>query len=450
MALSQDLTEGSIHKHLLAFAFPLIISNIMQALYNAVDMYFTGMFMGTEGMTGVSISGPVINVMLMFVSGFGVGVSVVIAKYIAHGRDNVLKRAANTAVTLFMSAAVVISIAGFFLTPTILRLIATPQQAFVYAERYLRIIFCGMIFTIGYNLICALQRGFGDSKSSMYFVLAATVVNIILDYVFMGIIHMDVSGAACATVISQGLSFLMGIIYFRRRKHVVTFSPRDFCFDSTLAKELVSNGLPSAGQQVSVHFSNLCMTGMANSFGLVSAAAYGIAVKLDSFAILPCSAVNDAVASFSAQNLGAGKESRAMEAVKDAKKLAVLYVCMVFTAIFFFAGTLAGIFTDEAAVIAETTGYLRIACFMYFLYALVYPSQGFLKGSGSSAFVLVNSLCVQYILKIPTAYVLSHFTPLGLKGIAATWIITPTFSVVTYSRYIKKGKWRKHWAKQED
>ena len=169
----------------------------MQALYNAVDMYFAGKFMGTEGMTGVSVSGPVINVMLMFVSGFGVGASVVIAKYIAHGRENVLKRAANTAVTLFMSAAVVISILGFFLTPTILRLIATPEQAFLYAEKYLRIIFCGMIFTIGYNLICALQRGFGDSKSSMYFVLVATVVNIILDYIFMGILtvsytHLDV------------------------------------------------------------------------------------------------------------------------------------------------------------------------------------------------------------------------------------------------------------------
>lgn len=445
MALSKDLTEGSIHKHLLAFAFPLIISNIMQALYNAVDMYFTGKFMGTEGMTGVSVSGPVINVMLMFVSGFGVGVSVVIAKYLAHGREDTLKRAANTAVALFMTAAVIISVIGFFITPVILRLIATPEQAFVHAEKYLRIIFCGMIFTIGYNLICALQRGFGDSRSSMYFVLIATMVNVVLDYVFMGIIKMDVSGAAFATVISQGLSFVMGIIYFRRKKHIVTFSPKDICFDISLAKELTANGLPSAGQQVSVHFSNLCMTGMANSFGLVSAAAYGIAVKLDSFAILPCSAVNDAVASFSAQNLGAGKSDRALRAVKDGKKLAVAYVCAVFVTIFFFGDKLAGIFTNESAVIAESYGYLRIACFMYFLYALVYPSQGFLKGSGCSAFVLVNSLCVQYILKIPTAYVLSHLTPLGLRGIATTWIITPAFSAITYSRYIRKGNWKKHW-----
>ena len=434
----------------MAFAFPLIISNIMQALYNAVDMYFAGMFMGTEGMTGVSVSGPVINVMLMFVSGFGVGASVVIAKYLAHGRDQALKRAANTAVTMFMSAAVVISIAGFFLTPAILRLIATPEQAFDYAQRYLRIIFCGMVFTIGYNLICALQRGFGDSRSSMYFVLAATMVNIVLDYFFMGILKMDVSGAAYATVISQGLSFVLGIMYFRRRKHVVTFSPRDLCFDPSLAKELLSNGLPSAGQQVSVHLSNLCMTGMANSFGLVSAAAYGIAVQLDSFAILPCSAVNDAVASFTAQNLGAGKQERAFEGAKEGRKLAIIYVCFVFLTIFFFGGRLAGIFTDDTTVISAAGGYLKIACFMYFLYALVYPFQGFLKGSGSSGFVLVNSLCVQYLLKIPAAYVLSHLTPLGLNGIACVWIITPSISAYTYGRYIKKGKWRKKWNLQED
>ncbi len=443
MALSNDLTEGSIHKHLLKFAFPLIISNIMQALYNAVDMYFTGKFMGTEGMTGVSVSGPVINVMLMFVSGFGVGVSIVIAKYLAHERDEILKRAANTAVTMFMAAGVIISILGFLLTPTILRLIATPEQAFLYAEKYLRIIFCGMIFTIGYNLICALQRGFGDSKSSMLFVLAATIVNIILDYVFMGVIGMDVAGAAWATVISQGLSFIMGIIYFRRKKHVVTFSPKDICFDVKLAKELVSNGLPSAGQQVSVHFSNLCMTGMANSFGLVSAAAYGIAVKLDSFAILPCSAVNDAVASFAAQNLGADKEERALASAKDGRKLAIIYVCIVFAVIFFLGGRLAAIFTNETDVIYTTSMYLKIACFMYFMYASVYPLQGFLKGSGNSGFVLINSLIVQYIIKIPTAYLLSHVVGIGINGIAITWILTPIFSTVTYTHYIKKGKWRK-------
>ncbi len=445
MALSKDLTEGSIHRHLLVFAFPLIISNIMQALYNAVDMYFTGRFMGTEGMTGVSVSGPVINVMLMFISGFGVGVSVVIAKYIAHDREEVLKKSANTAIVLFMSAAVVISVFGFLLTPTILRLIATPDEAYPYALKYLRIVFCEMIFTIGYNLICALQRGFGDSRSSMYFVLAATIVNIILDYVFMGIMKMDVAGAAFATVISQGLSFIMGIMYFRRRKHVVTFSPRDLCFEKDIAKELIANGLPSAGQQVSVHFSNLCMTGMANSFGLSSAAAYGIAVKLDSFAILPCSAVNDAVASFSAQNLGAGKEKRALSAITEGRKMAAIYVLAVFITIFFFCGKLAGIFTNDAEVIEIAVSYLRIACFMYFLYAIVYPAQGFLKGSGSSGFVLLNSLFIQYAVKIPVAYAMTHFTPLGLRGIAATWIITPVFSATTYPLYIKKGRWRRHW-----
>ena len=172
---------------------------------------------------------------------------------------------------------------------------------------------------------------------------------------------------------------------------------------------------------------------------------YGIAVKLDSFAILPCSAVNDAVASFTAQNLGAGKSERALSGIKDARKIATVYVFAVFATILLFGTDLAGIFTDEAEVLSVAGGYLRIACFMYFLYAVVYPSQGFLKGSGCSAFVLVNSLCVQYFLKIPTAYVLSHLTPLGLRGIACTWIITPMVSAVTYHLYIGRGKWKKHW-----
>lgn len=445
MALSNDLTEGSIHKHILAFAFPLIVSNIMQALYNAVDMYFTGKFMGIRGMTGVSVSGPVINVMLMAVSGFGVGVSVLIASYVAQGDREILKKAANTAITLFFAAAVLITAVGTVFTPTILRLISTPEEAFPYAVKYLRIIFAGMIFTIGYNLICALQRGFGDSKSSMYFVLAATLINIVLDYVFMGILHTDVWGAALATVISQGVSFLLGVLYFRKRKHIVTFSPKDFCFEPRLAKQLARTGFPSAAQQVSVHFSNLCMMGMANSFGLASSAAYGIAVKLDSFAILPCSAINDAVASVAAQNLGVGKEARALASIKDARKIAIVYVCAVFAAIFFFPNLLTGIFSDEAEVIQITVGYLKVASFMYFCYAFAYPEQGFLKGSGNSGFVLLNSLLLQYVFKIPFAYFLSVHTALGLKGIAVTWIIGPMLSATTYSLYIHKGIWRKHW-----
>jgi len=445
MALSNDLTEGSMRKHILSFAFPLIVSNIMQALYNAVDMYFTGKFLGTKEMAGVSVSGPVVNVMLMAVSGFGVGVSVLIARYVAQGDIKILKRAANTAITMFLGAAVIVTLLGTLFAPTVLRLIATPAEAFPYAEKYLRIIFGGMTFTIGYNLICALQRGFGDSKSSMYFVLAATIINIVLDYIFMGILHSNVAGAALATVISQGFSFIMGIIYFRRRKHIVTFSPREICCDYNLARQLTITGFPSAAQQVSVHFSNLCMMGMANSFGLASSAAYGIAVKLDSFAILPCSAINDAVASIAAQNLGVGKEDRALESIKDARKIALLYVLIVFLVIFFFPNILTGMFNNEADVILTASKYLRTASFMYFCYAFAYPEQGFLKGSGNSGFVLINSLCIQYILKIPVAYFLSIHTPLGLIGIAVTWVLGPTISSISYSFYIHKGLWRKHW-----
>ncbi|MPM86683.1 hypothetical protein SDC9_133774 [bioreactor metagenome] len=185
--------------------------------------------------------------------------------------------------------------------------------------------------------------------------------------------------------------------------------------------------------------------GMANSFGLTASAAYGIAVKLDSFAILPCSAINDAVASIAAQNLGVGKEDRALASIKDARKIAIVYVFFVFSIIFFFPDLLTGIFTNEAAIIQTASQYLKIACFMYFCYALAYPVQGFLKGSGNSGFVLLNSLCLQYVFKIPVAYFLSGYTPLGLRGIAVTWVLGPIISATTYSIYIRKGIWRKHW-----
>jgi putative MATE family efflux protein len=203
----------------------------------------------------------------------------------------------------------------------ILRLVNTPAEAFDYALLYLRIIFAGMIFTLGYNLVCAIQRGFGDSKSSMYFVLAATISNIVLDYIFIATFNLGVSGAAYATIISQALSFVLSVAYFRSKKHIITFHPKELCFEKAIAKEIFKIGLPNAIQQGTVNFAYLVLNGIVNGYGLIATAAYGICAKLDSFAVLPCSAVNDAVASVTSQNLGVGQKERAMKGISTGRKL---------------------------------------------------------------------------------------------------------------------------------
>ncbi len=443
MVLQNDLTTGDVNAHLLRFAMPLLLSNLLQALYNAVDMYFVGQYLGPEGLAAVSISGSVMNILFMTIAGMSVGVSVVIGTYAGRGDVERVQKSAGSAISLYAICAVCITIFGFFASPFLLSLVATPLEAFDYAVSYLRTIFLGVVFTLGYNLICAFQRGFGDSRSSLLFVAVATCLNAVLDIVFLRVLHWGVSGVALATVISQATAFTMGAIYFAVKKHVVRFSFRFWNMDRECLRELVRIGLPSALQQLSLNVSNLTLNGIVNTYGLVASAAYGIGVKIDSFVILPSTATNDAVASFTSQNLGAGKEERALSSIRASQKIMMTLSMVLFLLIIFFAPQLAGLFqSKDAQVINAASVYLRTSCIMYLIYAYVHPMVGFVKGAGKAMFTFTNSLMAQYLVRIPAALLFSVFFDLGIVGIALAWITAPIFSLFTYGHQVRSGKWR--------
>ena len=435
MALKKDLTKGSLNSQIFLFAVPIIISNLFQAMYNAVDMYFVA------ATAAVSVGGPVMNVLLMAVSGMSLGVTILLGSLAGTDDTQRIKRTANTAITIFLAAAVVITVIGISLSPTILRLIYTPEEAFGLAVTYLRIIFSGMAFTLGYNLVCAIQRGFGDSKSSMYFVVAATVTNIVLDYVFIAELGMGVKGAALATIISQAVSFALSIVYFRSKKHIVTFSPREFCLDRTVAADILRIGFPSALQQATVNVAYLALNGIVNSYGLMASAAYGICVKLDSFAVLPCSAVNDAVAAVTSQNLGVGQKERALRGISAGRKILIPFNIALMAVMLFFGGSLVSIFNSDPQVIEMAHRYIKISCFMYIFYAVYYPLMGFIKGTGNAMFTLKNTIAAQLVIRVPVAYFFAKVLGFGFYGVAGAWIIAPVFSNTVYTIYLKSGRW---------
>ena len=441
MALKRDFTKGSLNKQIFFFAVPIVISNLFQALYNAVDMYFVGKHMGTVGTVAVSVGGPVMNLLFMAVAGMGLGVTLLLGSLIGTGDEEKIKKTANTAIVMFLGAAVLITLLGLFLTPYILSWIQTPPEAVADAEKYLRIIFLGMIFTLGYNLVCAMQRGFGDSVSSMYFVMAACLTNIVLDYIFIAHMGLEVVGAAAATVISQAVSFISSIIYFRSKKHIVTFSPKDWTFDKEVAKDLVRIGFPSALQQATINVAYLALNGIVNTYGLAASAAYGICVKLDNFAILPSTAVNDSVAAVTSQNLGVGQTERAVKGISAGRKLIIPFNCMLMIVMYFFGGKLASIFNTEPEVVFMAGKYLKVSCFMYLLYGIYYPLMGFVKGTGNAMFALKNTIFAQLILRIPVAYLFAKVLGFGFYGVAAAWIAAPISSNTIYTIYLKSGKW---------
>ena len=262
-------------------------------------------------------------------------------------------------------------------------------------------------------------------------------------YIFIAVLNAGVEGAAYATVISQGVSFVLSIIYFRRKKHIVTFSPRDFCFDKKTAGEIIKIGLPSAFQQATVNIAYVALNGIVNSYGLYASAAYGICVKLDSFAVLPCSAVNDAVSAVSSQNLGVSQKERAIKGITVGRKILIPFNILLMAVMFFLGGKLVCLFNSDPNVIYMAHRYIKISCIMYIFYAIYYPLMGFIKGTGNAVFTLLNTIAAQLIIRVPVAYFCAKILDLGFYGAAVAWIIAPIFSNTVYTVYLKSGKWDK-------
>lgn len=441
MTLHNDLTTGNVRSHILRFAFPLIVSNLFQAMYNAVDMFFVGHYTNTEGLSAVSVSGPIMNTMVMTISGLSVGVSVVIGLKKGQGNPQEIKKSANTAIALYLLLALVVTILGVLFTPFLLKLVNTPDGAFDNAVSYLRTIFAGIVFMFGYHLICAFQRGFGDSKSSMLFVIVAALTNIVLDFIFIRYCGMGVFGAAIATVISQAVSFIMGVVYFKVNKHLISFKLREIRMDKEHLLQLLQLGLPASLQQLLLNISLMTLSGLANSFGLAASVAYGIGIKVDSFALLPSDAINASMSSFCSQNLGAGKPERTLQGLKQALKLSLLMSSFVAVLVACFAPQIAAVFNAEAKVLSFASQYLRISCISYLAYGIVYPFVGFLRGTGNAMVTLYNVVLAQYVVRIPIAFL---FTGLfGFPGIAVAVISSPVFSDILYGVFVLTGRWKR-------
>lgn len=442
--LQRDLTHGDPQKQIIAFSIPLIQAMIFQALYNAVDLFFAGQYLGIEGQAAVSVCGPVMNVFMRTVAGMSLGVNLLIGRRKGAGDLEYTLRGANTAISLYAIGAAIVSTVGFILAPFMLRIVQTPAQAMTEATAYLRIVFLGSVFTMGYNLINAFQRGFGDAKSSLYFVLASTLVNVVLDYLFLVFTDLQAAGLAIATVAAQAASFLMGVAYFRVNKHVIDFRLSSLRLNKADAVELLSLGIPSAIQYLLINAAKLTLTGIANSFGTISAVAYGIGLKIDSFASLPHQAMEEATLAFASQNFGVGDEKRAEEGRKASTRMSVCIAVFMMVVVFIFAPQLAGIFNSDPAVLEQSVTFLRCIVPMYLASALARTPSGFVRASGNTKFPIFQTLLGQCLTRIPVALFCAYVLDLGLAGVAVAWIAAPTVSAIAYGVYIRTGLWRRH------
>lgn len=429
MAEQKDLTSGNLVSTLLLFALPYIGANFLQALYGAADLIIVGKFCDSSVVSAVATGSQLLQTLIFFITGLTVSATVLIGKaFGAKQYDNIVK-IVNTMTICFLIAAFILSSILLFFDRPLLLLLQTPSDAFQSALDYVWVCSIGLVFVFAYNAISAVLRGLGNSIAPMYFVAISCIINIIADIILIGKYNMGAQGAAIATVLSQAVSVVIGLVYLRKGNFVFEFKFRGVKFDVETAKELFKIGIPLSLQDTLVPLSFLILFSLANSMGVAASAAYGSVVRLNAFLMLPAGSFAMALTALTAQNLGAGQMDRALRALK---------LCIIFSVTFGFVffvwqqiapKSAIAIFTTDEAVMEAGALYLKSFSFDYILVPFVFCLNGFFFGCGRTIFAAVTSIISAFLIRVPVGFLLCSLVPgatLLHLGIA-----TPAASVLT-------------------
>jgi len=450
----KDLTRGSVARHLILFALPFLASNFLQALYNMADMFFVGRFNGAVGATAVGVGGQITMLVMHLISGLAVGGTVLIAQYIGAQRQGDVKRTVGTIFTLYGAAGIVLTVVMLIANGYILQLLVSDPLAYPETLKYTNICMSGLIFIFGYNAVSAVLRGMGDSRHPLLFVAIAAALNIGLDALFCGPFGWGAAGAAWATVISQGVSFLLSVWFLRRQKFLFDFHPKSFRIDRDIARQLLRIGLPTSIGGVTVSFSFITLTGVANSIaGLVGTTALSVTGKVNSVAILPAFALQASVSSMAGQNLGAQKYDRALKTCLTAivMALCVTLPLMLLVRGFaepitrFFLGTETGGLDPGVALecVKQAAVYIRSISWDYIFVAGTFNIIGLALAAGHTRFTLSMSLFSSIVARVPAAWLLGKTLGLGLMGMGFAAPIASAISLVIDVIYLFSGRWKR-------
>ncbi len=404
----KDFTEGNITRQLVSFAWPLLLSNILQVIYNMVDMIIVGNVMGKVGTAAVTVGGDVTNLLTFVSIGFASAGQVLIARYIGARERHKIGRFVGTMSSFLFVCAVVISILGLVFQTPLLRLMNTPEEAYEGAAAYSSTCMMGLVFIYGYNIVSAILRGMGDSKHPLFFIGIAAGINVVLDLCFVVGLGMGAGGAALATVISQALSFILCTVFLvkKREQFALNISFRDFLvWDRGMLAAFVKLGTPMAIKFASVQVSKLFVNSWINSYGIAVSAFAGIANKLASVVNLFSNAMNTAGSTMVGQNIVAGKFDRVNRILKNLLFITMSIVLVFCVLICLFPEQIFGLFTEDSDgdVLALARGYVPIALLMFLASSLRATMNALINGSGNTTINFITAILDGLVLRIGLA-----------------------------------------------
>ena len=439
-----DFTKGSIGKQIILFSIPMLIGNVFQQAYSMIDGVIVGRFVGGPALASVGVAMGVTHLFIAALIGFTTGSSVVISQFYGAKQEEELKRTVATSIVFLGALSLLMAVLGYLFAPHLLRLLNTTDEIFADALIYLRIMMLGMVFPVFYNMYTAYLRALGDSRSPLYILIGATILNAVLNIIAVVILRQGVMGAAVTTIMAQSIATVACYLYTRR--FVPLLSIRKLAFDKELFKQILRYGLPAAFQLSFVMIASLTITRLINSFGTVAIASIVAANKVDSLALMPISNVSMALSTFVGQNLGAGQEERAKKGLRSTMLIMGGMVAVISTCLMFFSPHILALFLDTADVhtadiLTLGSQYLEVLVIFYFLFGLLFAFNGFLRGVGDAVAAMTMPI-ISLGIRTLSAYLLVLW--LGMGPVALAWSIPIGWgiaSLVSFT-YYRSNRWR--------
>lgn len=438
----KDLTKGDETKQLISFALPMLFGNIFQQFYNMVDSFVVGRYIGTSALAAVGTSFPIIFFMLALIMGVTMGSTVLVSQFFGAKDWKRLSAVVSTSYIFLFAAGLVMTVLGLFLAPIILIILAVPAEILPEATAYLRITFAGMLAIFGYNGVAGLLRGLGDSKTPLYILIASTLINVVLDLVFVVVFHWGVAGAAWATIIAQGLSFLGALLVLNKRNPYLKLNVKALRWDKSSFTQMLRIGLPTGLQQTLVSLGMMTLSRIVNEFGPQTMAAYTAASRIDSIAAMPAMNLGAAITTFTGQNIGAGKPERVRKGHLSAIAVNSGISLVITLLVVLFGRDLMAIFSQDPMVIDIGRSYLVIVGLFYVVFGIMFINNGVMRGAGDVFIPMINTVLALWLVRVPMALLFTRVFHMGSDGIwwsiPAGWMIGMIFS----TWYYRTGKWK--------
>ena len=451
-AIIRDLTKGSVPRTLFSFSLPLFLSGLLQMVYNMVDMIVVGNFVGTNGLSAVSVGGEVLMLITFVAMGFSNAGQILISRYVGEKRTDLVGEMVGTLFTLLEGLAVVIMVVFLFAYQGVLRWLNTPEEIWDFTCQYCLTCICGVVFIYGYNLVSAILRGMGDSKHPFMFIAIASVINVVLDILFVGPLGMGPLGAALATVIGQAVSFFFALrlLYKNREQIHFDFHPKHFRISRNVRGPLMSLGIPMVVQSAAITFSMLFVNSYINTYGTVAVAVTGVARKLENMIGVVSQAISSAGGAMVSQALGAGKTERVPKVVGHAMWIVAIPAAVFAVITLFRPEWLFGLFSQDPAVLAMAITYIPVAMIQYLGCVLRPPNFALINGSGNSKLNLAVALLDGIFCRIGLSLLLGVVFSWGIRGFWYGNALSGLVPFLIGTVYLLSGRWKKMGNKRRE